>query len=113
MLLIALEWPNHSFHEVARIRIRAGTGEVGDVHRDLLDFVRLSCTAAVLPSAVSAPQAVDFVTELAADRSHVFLVRGSHPSHQSGVWDAARGPKQIAAWSSVLPASTTQDWLPT
>jgi len=98
-VLIALVWPNHLFHEVARIRMERERGKWATCVVTQLGFVRLSCNAAVLPTAVSARQAVDFLTELTADRSHVFLEGGSLPSCRSGIWDAVRGPKQVAdAW---------------
>jgi len=98
-VLIALVWPNHLFHQVARTRMERERGKWATCVVTQLGFVRLSSNAAVLPTAVSARQAVDFLTELTTDRNHVFIEGGSPTSHRSGIWDKVRGPKQVAdAW---------------
>jgi toxin-antitoxin system PIN domain toxin len=72
-VLLALAWPHHPFHNLARNRLEAHAGRWATCALTELGFLRLSLNPGIVHLRLTPAEAVDMLTAMVADRRHVYL----------------------------------------
>lgn len=77
-VLLALAWPHHPFHSLARKRLEVHNGRWSTCALTELGFLRLSLNPAIVNLRLAPAEAADMLAAIVTDRRHVYL--GSLPS---------------------------------
>jgi toxin-antitoxin system PIN domain toxin len=95
-VLVALAWPNHQFHAIAKRRFGGTAEHWATCAITQLGFIRVSSTPAVVNPATTPGEAARLLAAMTADSLHVYLGTLPSPLRSAGTkFDRILGSRQV------------------
>jgi toxin-antitoxin system PIN domain toxin len=94
-VLLAIAWPNHQFHAVARQRLESSSVPWATCALTQLGFIRLSSNPAIVASPKSPLEAVMMLSSMTEDPLHVYYDSLPAPAKSHDAFEGMLGGKQV------------------